>query len=449
MILYMLVLVISAEFTNSIAWKEAVNEDDNPRGLKENTAMDNIEKANREDHTENTFKNIFEGDVELTESDREGVDTSDANSTDTAEVDVDSVVTKRKAISSRRHLWIRKVIPVELGPGASKAWSNILKAVQEIQKKSCVRFRMKKKGDENWIRFVKKNGCFSPVGRQYLKKGMQELSIGKGCNSKGIILHELMHALGFWHEQSRSDRQSYLEVLWENINPGQIHNFNRYKKKNLDFFGGSYDFSSIMHYGNYAFSKNKRPTMLSVKNPLLQFGQIAKLSPTDVLQLNALYDCRDSKKQGWSSWRNWSPCDTNCTKERERFCSADNIKKCPGADRDRIQIQKSKCPNKECYVPIDGHWGRWGPWSKCSRNCGQGYQYQSRKCDDPKPQYGGKYCSGPLVKIRPCTLRKSCKWRRKRITLITGQDRKSAVNKPMPEKLKLHSNRPNTGRKSS
>ena len=33
--------------------------------------------------------------------------------------------------------------------------------------------------------------------------------------------------------------------------------------------------------------------MLSVKNPLLQFGQIAKLSPTDALQLNALYDCKD------------------------------------------------------------------------------------------------------------------------------------------------------------
>ena len=60
----------------------------------------------------------------------------------------------------------------------------------------------------------------------------------------------------------------------------------------MDFYGGSYDFTSIMHYGNYAFSKNKRPTMLSVKDPLLQFGQIAKLSPTDILQLNALYDCR-------------------------------------------------------------------------------------------------------------------------------------------------------------
>ena len=67
----------------------------------------------------------------------------------------------------------------------------------------------------------------------------------------------------------------------------------------MDFYGGSYDFTSIMHYGNYAFSKNKRPTMLSVKNPLLQFGQIAKLSPTDILQLNALYDCRS--KYSYSS----------------------------------------------------------------------------------------------------------------------------------------------------
>ena len=60
-------------------------------------------------------------------------------------------------------------------------------------------------------------------------------------------------------------------------------------------------------------------------------------------------------------------------------------------------------------VPINGHWGRWGPWSKCSRNCGQGYQTQSRTCDDPKPEYGGKYCKGPLVRIRPCMMRKQCK----------------------------------------
>ena len=53
--------------------------------------------------------------------------------------------------------------------------------------------------------------------------GAQELSIGEGCNTKGIITHELMHALGFWHEQSRTDRDDYIAVLWENIKKGSIY----------------------------------------------------------------------------------------------------------------------------------------------------------------------------------------------------------------------------------
>ena len=63
--------------------------------------------------------------------------------------------------------------------------------------------------------------CYSVVGREYSVPGAQELSIGDGCNSKGIILHELMHALGFWHEQSRTDRDKYIAVLWENIQKGE------------------------------------------------------------------------------------------------------------------------------------------------------------------------------------------------------------------------------------
>lgn len=67
------------------------------------------------DNTEKKEKGIFEGDIELTESDREGVDTRNTNSGDTADVDIDSVITKRKAISSRRNLWVEKVVPLELG----------------------------------------------------------------------------------------------------------------------------------------------------------------------------------------------------------------------------------------------------------------------------------------------------------------------------------------------
>ena len=65
--------------------------------------------------------------------------------------------------------------------------------------------------------------CYSAVGRQYLMTGIgQDLSLGSRCNHKGIVMHLIMHAIGFWHEQSRPDRNLYVEVLWENIQDGKF-----------------------------------------------------------------------------------------------------------------------------------------------------------------------------------------------------------------------------------
>lgn len=63
--------------------------------------------------------------------------------------------------------------------------------------------------------------CWSPVGQQFSSIGPQLLSVGPGCDRKGIIMHELMHAVGFWHEQSRTDRNKYIEILWENVGEGK------------------------------------------------------------------------------------------------------------------------------------------------------------------------------------------------------------------------------------
>ena len=66
------------------------------------------------------------------------------------------------------------------------------------------------------------NSCWSSVGQKVSIPGPQLLSIGPGCDKKGIIMHELMHAAGFWHEQSRTDRNKYVEILWENVAEGRV-----------------------------------------------------------------------------------------------------------------------------------------------------------------------------------------------------------------------------------
>ena len=65
--------------------------------------------------------------------------------------------------------------------------------------------------------------CWAYVGRTTQTE--QALSLGTpGCVSKGIALHELMHTLGFWHEQSRSDRDKYVKVKDHNIKEGKCIN---------------------------------------------------------------------------------------------------------------------------------------------------------------------------------------------------------------------------------
>ena len=62
--------------------------------------------------------------------------------------------------------------------------------------------------------------CYSHIGRQ---GGRQEVSIGRGCESKATTIHEIMHAIGFYHEQSRRDRDQYVTVNYHNIVKGLLN----------------------------------------------------------------------------------------------------------------------------------------------------------------------------------------------------------------------------------
>ncbi|XP_043990309.1 meprin A subunit beta [Gambusia affinis] len=183
----------------------------------------------------------------------------------------------------------------------------ILKAFEQYRLKTCIDFKPWS-GEENYISIFKGNGCFSSVGNR--KVGKQRLSIGTNCDRIATIEHEFLHALGFWHEQSRSDRDDYVQIMWDRISEGKEHNFNTYDDTVSSSLGVPYDYNSMMHYSKGAFQNGSESTIVT-KIPAFSdvIGQRMEFSDSDLLKLNRLYKCT----QG-------STFLDSCDFERENIC---------------------------------------------------------------------------------------------------------------------------------
>ncbi|XP_078136620.1 hatching enzyme 1.2-like [Sander vitreus] len=161
----------------------------------------------------------------------------------------------------------------------------IVNAMQGFHSQTCVRF-VPRKNENDYISVENKEGCFSELGKV---GGSQVLSLNRqGCLYYGIIQHEVNHALGFQHEQTRSDRDKYVKINWENIDPQMAYNFNKENTNNLNT---PYDYTSIMHYGRTAFSINGKDSITPIPNPNVQIGQRQGLSSWDIIRINKLYGC--------------------------------------------------------------------------------------------------------------------------------------------------------------
>jgi hypothetical protein len=135
---------------------------------------------------------------------------------------------------------------------------------------------------------VGKKDCLSALGRQ---GGMQPIKIDRECGWHEIT-HELLHTMGFIHEQSRSDRDKYVEILWPNIVPELKDQFDLLPE---DFLGPAkdtaFDYHSIMLYDATAFSKHGQPTLRSKTNDPVNPSKQG-LSPSDIARVKSFYSLK-------------------------------------------------------------------------------------------------------------------------------------------------------------
>ncbi|GBM24708.1 Astacin-like metalloprotease toxin 1 [Araneus ventricosus] len=195
----------------------------------------------------------------------------------------------RNAVPRDSQRWPNGVVPYEVDPSLYDIWELLHKAMRHIEEKSCIRF-VQRKNERNYIRIFKGNGCWSFWG--LLNNGEQKVSIGGGCEYMGTIVHELFHALGFEHEHNRSDRDDYLTINWDNIEPQWYYAFKKLLPEQNRMLT-AFDYNSIMLYGEEAFTKKWGLKTMIPKNGQYLPGNYAKpgMSKNDIKRLNMLYNC--------------------------------------------------------------------------------------------------------------------------------------------------------------
>ena len=186
--------------------------------------------------------------------------------------------------------WPGGIVPYEFDPAVSADnRARMLAAMSEWEEVADVHFQPRA-GEAAHVYIRNSSGNSSAVGQS---GGRQYINIFN-WTYRFIICHELAHCLGMWHEQSRPDRDTYVEIVTANIQAGRSHNFDLHADSTAI---GPYDFDSVMHYRRCAFSTcsgcsdacatiRARPGYESLEALM---GQRDHLSEGDIAGMQALY----------------------------------------------------------------------------------------------------------------------------------------------------------------
>ncbi|RNA22038.1 blastula protease 10-like, partial [Brachionus plicatilis] len=192
--------------------------------------------------------------------------------------------------------WPQKIIPFEFGPNFPPDMISLFnQATDHWHQSSCIRFEpydsSKHVKHRSRLYIEYSNICGSLIGYSYNKNeklSKTNVYLGRVC-SLGNIIHELGHAVGFRHEQSRSDRDSHVRINFKNLKREYAAQYYVMTDSQPGYYGIPYDLSSIMHYGSGGGT-------ISALDPNRNFlmGQRKGLSFLDIQMANLAYKCDEN-----------------------------------------------------------------------------------------------------------------------------------------------------------
>jgi hypothetical protein len=186
------------------------------------------------------------------------------------------------AIDGSTRRWTDGIVPYVI-PANFPSPSRITNAISHIESNTNGVDFVTRTNQSSYITFRTSSGCSSSVGRT---GSVQYVNLASGC-STGNTIHELLHALGMFHEHTRCDRDSFVRINTANIQSGYENNFTKQCTNATDY--SSYAEGSIMHYPATAFSVNGLPTIVSLRGLDSQMGQRTGMNSTDKATINTLY----------------------------------------------------------------------------------------------------------------------------------------------------------------
>lgn len=185
----------------------------------------------------------------------------------------------------RPQLWLRGEIPYSIKSDVTNP-ERVQAAIQMFHQSTGVKF-VAHTDQPDAIVFTKTDEhCQSYLGRT---GGLQPIFISEQCAPVDIA-HEIMHALGFIHEQSRIDRDAFVTVRWDNIEPRFQAQYAMVPEPLMEVYGGSpFDPQSILMYGRHAFALDKQKPTMELKSGTPVHENPKGLSDLDIERVNRLY----------------------------------------------------------------------------------------------------------------------------------------------------------------